>query len=216
MGVVHCMNVGEKLDSFDGLLEKYATSCELVNRPQNLLARIDKSLQRLEIKSKKSVKTKTYPHEKTIDETLSKAEHELSEIETKINPIIEELDSYSKIIKRIELLLTSWKVNRKKYPVVGTPFLNESKGEILSEVDQKFVEIETRFKEIDNISVYGSKILVRINKLAKKLSIKSTDFTTNGINYSVDEKFLDFLEQTLIPIEEASQSKLPNIPTLNN
>jgi V/A-type H+-transporting ATPase subunit I len=73
---------------------------------------------------------------------------------------------------------------------------------LLKEIEQKLVEIETRAKELDNISIRGSKILSRINKLTKKLKIKPVDFTTNGINYSIDEKFLDFIEQTLLPYEE--------------
>jgi vacuolar-type H+-ATPase subunit I/STV1 len=209
MGVVHCINVDEKLDSFDGLLEKYATSCELVNRPQNILVGIEKNLQRLEIEPKKSIKIKAFSHGKTIDETLSKAENELSEIETSVALLAEPLDSYSKIIRKIDLLLTSWKINRKKLPFSGKPIPKESIGEVLQEAEQKIFEIETRFKEIDTISIRGSKILTRIDKLAKKLKIKPTDYPTNEVHYSVDEKFLDFIEQTLLPFEKKSRTKKP-------
>jgi vacuolar-type H+-ATPase subunit I/STV1 len=203
------MNVDEKLDSFDGLLEKYATSCELVNRPQTILAGIEKNLQHLEIEPKKSIKTKTFPHGKTMDETLSKAENELSEIETIITPIVETLTSYSKIIRKIDMMLTSWKINRKKFPVAGDTFPKGSTRELLQEAEQKLVEIESRVKELDNISIRGSKIFSRINKLEKKLKIKPTDFPKNGISYSVDEKFLDFIEQTLLPYEENIRIQKP-------
>jgi len=203
------MNVDEKLDSYDGLLEKYATSCELVNRPQTILARIEKNLQQLEIEPKKHIEIKAFHHEKTIDETLDKVETELSKIEANINSFIEMLDSYSKIIRKIDMLLTSWKINRKKFPVNGETFLKESSEELLRDAENKLSEIEFRVKEIDIIYVRGSKILDKINKLVKKLKIKSTDFPTNKIKYSIDEKFLDFIELTLRNFEEKSQK--PNL-----
>ena len=207
MGVVHCMNVDEKLDSFDGLLEQYATSCEVVNRPANILAMINRTLKGLEIESNNFIETTPSPHEKTMEKTLSKTETDLSEIEMKVKPLIENLVSYSKIIRRIDLLLISLKINRKKIPIDGKYFPEEPVESLLQEAEIKLVEIETRFKEINNISVRGSKLLIRINKLVKNIKTRSSDFPTNAIICSVDEKFLDFIEQTLVTFEEQSQTK---------
>ena len=218
LGVVQCMNVDEKLDSFDGLLEQYATSCELVNRPQSLFARIEKNLLHLEIEQIKSKKIRAFPHEKTIDETLSKAENELSEIEIITNHLAESLDSYSKIMRKIDMLLASWKINRKKIPIATITLPKESQIEILKEIELKLVKIETRIKELNNISSRIPKILAKINILIKNLKIKPTGFSTNGINYSLDEKFLDFIEQTILPYEEnirtQKTSKFSNVKQL--
>ena len=218
LGVVQCMNVDEKLDSFDGLLEQYATSCELVNRPRSLFARIEKNLQHLEIKQTKSKKIRAFPHEKTIDETLSKAENELSEIEITTNHLAESLDSYSKIMRKIDMLLASWKINRKKIPIATITLPKESQTEILKEAELTLVKIETRIKELNNISSRIPKILTKINILIKNLKIKPTGFSTNGINYSLDEKFLDFIEQTILPYEEnirtQKTSKFSNVKQL--
>jgi len=210
LGVVQCMNVAEKLDSFDGLLEQYATSCELVNRPQSLFARIEKNLQHLEIEQTKSKKIRTFPHEKTIDETLSKAENELSEIEITTNHLAESLDSYSKIIRKIDMLLVSWKINRKKIQIATITLPKESQTEIRKETELKLVKIETSIKELNNISSRIPKILTKINILIKNLKIKPTGFPTNGINYSLDEKFLDFIEQTILPYEENMRTQKPS------
>ena len=208
MGVVHCMNVDEKLDSYDGLLEQYATSCELVNRPQSLLSRIEKNLRNLKTEEIKIVPTKSFHHGKTIDETLTKVDKELVEIETVIDPLISSLDSFSKIIRKIDMLLISWKVNRKKYPLSGS-ISEETKEGIVKNIEQKLDQIEARRNELDTSSIRGSKILTRINKLIKKLKIKSTDFTKKGINYTVDEKFLNFIDQNLITIENNVEAKKP-------
>ncbi len=106
------------------------------------------------------------------------------------------------------MLLVSWKINRKKFPINGENYLKESSEQILHTAEKKLSEIEFRMKEIDIISSRGSKILTEINKLIKKFKIKSTDFPTNGIKYSIDEKFLDFIELTLKNFEEKSQLQL--------
>lgn|GEM_PF-3099589 len=208
LGIVHCINIDEKLESYGGLLDQYATSCELVNRPQNLLTIIEKNLRLLEIEPKKHTEKKGYHHENTIDETLDKVETELSLIEAKTTSFIEPLATYSKIIRKIDLLLTSWKINRKKFAVNGENYLKESPEDILNSAEKRLSEIEFRMKEIEVVSLRAPKILIEINKLVKKLKIKSSDFPTNGIKYSIDEKFLDFIELTLKNFEEKSQSKL--------
>ena len=200
------MNVDEKLDSYEGLLDQYALSCEVVNRPSNILARIDRILHGLELEKKNWIETEPFPHEQTIEETLAKAEKELSEIETASKPLIENLISYTKIIRKIDLLLAAWKINRKRIPIDSKPFLQETKGEMLPEAEQKLVEIEARFREISDIKVRGTKILTRINALSKKLKIKPTDFPTNGVACSVDEKFLEFIERTLADFEEKTET----------
>ena len=206
MGVVHCMNVDEKLESFDGLLEQYALSCEVVNRPSGLIGRIDRILQGLEYEVKGRIDVEPFPHEKTIEETLTKVEKELTEIEGNTKSLIETLSSYSKIIRRIDQLLASWKIDRKKILVNGKA-LPESKGDMLQEAEQKLTEIEMRFKEIDNVLIRSSKLNSRIDNFIKKLKISSKDFPTNEISCSVNEKFLDFIEQTLLSFEEKMETQ---------
>ena len=126
MGVVHCMNVDEKLDTFDGLLEQHALSCEIANQPSSILARIDRNLMALEHDPKELIETKPFPHEKTIDNSLARAEKELDEIEKNVKLFVEELASYRKIIRKIDLLLGSWKIDRKKVSIEDKPFATTS------------------------------------------------------------------------------------------
>jgi vacuolar-type H+-ATPase subunit I/STV1 len=210
LGSIHCINVDEKIDTYNGLLEEKVLKCEVANLPSNLLARIERTLQGLELEQKEQINIESFSHEKTIEETLTKAENELSNIENDMKPYIETLISYTKIIRKIDLLLTSWKIDRKKMLVDRKNLPKESAGEILKETEQKLAEIETRFKEISNVSARSSKILSRISKLGKLQRMRSTDFPTNGIQCSVDEKFLDFVEQTLTALEEKSETLTPS------
>ena len=206
IGVVHCMNIDEKLDSYEGLLEQYTLSCEVVNRPANLFARIDRNLQNLEVKPKGSIDAEPFPHAKTIEETLTKVENELTEIEGNIKPLVDALASYSKIIRRIDLLLASWKINIKRLAVDGK-LLHESKSEMVQEADQKLFELETRFSEIESLMKRSSKITSKIDNVIKKLKINSKEFPNNGISCSVNEKFMDFMEQTLLYLEEKIETQ---------
>jgi vacuolar-type H+-ATPase subunit I/STV1 len=206
IGVVHCMNIDEKLDSYEGLLEQYTLSCEVVNRPANLFARIDRNLQNLEVKPKGSIDAEPFPHAKTIEETLTKVENELTEIEGNIKPLVDALASYSKIIRRIDLLLASWKINIKRLAVDGK-LLHESKSEMVQEADQKLFELETRFSEIESLMKRSSKITSKIDNVIKKLKINSKEFPNNGISCSVNEKFMDFMEQTLLSLEEKIETQ---------
>jgi vacuolar-type H+-ATPase subunit I/STV1 len=206
IGVVHCMNIDEKLDSYEGLLEQYTLSCEVVNRPANLFARIDRNLQNLEVKPKGSIDAEPFPHAKTIEETLTKVENELTEIEGNIKPLVDALASYSKIIRRIDLLLASWKINIKRLAVDGK-LLHESKSEMVQEADQKLFELETRFSEIESLLKRSSKITSKIDNVIKKLKINSKEFPNNGISCSVNEKFMDFMEQTLLSLEEKIETQ---------
>jgi vacuolar-type H+-ATPase subunit I/STV1 len=206
IGVVHCMNIDEKLDSYEGLLEQYTLSCEVVNRPANLFARIDRNLQNLEVKPKGSIDAEPFPHAKTIEETLTKVENELTEIEGNIKPLVDALTSYSKIIRRIDLLLASWKINIKRLAVDGK-LLHESKSEMVQEADQKLFELETRFSEIESLLKRSSKITSKIDNVIKKLKINSKEFPNNGISCSVNEKFMDFMEQTLLSLEEKIETQ---------
>jgi vacuolar-type H+-ATPase subunit I/STV1 len=206
MGVVHCMNVDEKLDTYEGLLGQYALSCEVVNRPSDLFARIDRNLQDLEVKPKGSIDAEPFPHAKTIEETLTKVENELTEIEGNIKPLVDALASYSKIIRRIDLLLASWKINIKRLAVDGK-LLHESKSEMVQEADQKLFELETRFSEIESLLKRSSKITSKIDNVIKKLKINSKEFPNNGISCSVNEKFMDFMEQTLLSLEEKIETQ---------
>jgi vacuolar-type H+-ATPase subunit I/STV1 len=206
IGVVHFMNIDEKLDSYEGLLEQYTLSCEVVNRPANLFARIDRNLQNLEVKPKGSIDAEPFPHAKTIEETLTKVENELTEIEGNIKPLVDALASYSKIIRRIDLLLASWKINIKRLAVDGK-LLHESKSEMVQEADQKLFELETRFSEIESLLKRSSKITSKIDNVIKKLKINSKEFPNNGISCSVNEKFMDFMEQTLLSLEEKIETQ---------
>ena len=206
MGVVHCINIDEKLDTYEGLLEQYALSCEVVNRPANLFARIDRNLQDLEVKPKGSIDAEPFPHAKTIEETLTKVENELTEIEGNIKPLVDALASYSKIIRRIDLLLASWKIDGKKLVVDGQ-LLHESKSQMFQEAEQKLSELETRFREIESVLKRSSKIKSKIDSVIKKIKINSKEFPNNGILCSVNEKFMDFMEQTLFFLEEKIETQ---------
>jgi vacuolar-type H+-ATPase subunit I/STV1 len=205
MGVVHCMNVNDKLESFNGLLEQYAISGELVNRPSNIFARIDRTLQGLELEPQELIDTEPLPHEKTIEETLTKAEQELSQIETHSKLLIETLILYSRIIRRSDQMLSAWKINSKKL-YESTSFPEASAGEMLQEAEQKLSDIEGRFKEIVDISARSSNILSRIDKLSKNLKMKSIDVPLENISCSLGEKFLGFIERTLLTLEESSET----------
>ncbi|TRO50802.1 hypothetical protein E2P63_05715 [Candidatus Bathyarchaeota archaeon] len=206
MGVVHCMNVDEKLGTYDGLLEQYSFSCETVNRPSDLFARIDRDLHDLEFKPKGSIDAEPFPHEKTIEETLTKVQNELTEIEGNIKPLVDALASCSKIIRRIDLLLASWKIDGKKF-VVDLQLIPESKTKMLQGAEQKLTEFETRFREIDSVLTRSLNINSKINSLIKKLKINSKEFPKNEILCSVNEKFMDFMEQTLLSLEEKIETQ---------
>ena len=207
MGVVHCMNVDEKLDRFDGLLEQYAFSCDVANQPSTLLARIARILQTLEHDPKELIQTKPFPHEKTIEKSLARAENELDEIEKSVKPFIERLASFLKITRRIDLLLTSWKIDRKKIPTESQSFSTESEDRMLGATEEKLSELESRFVEISNILVRASKLISRTKVLIRNLKINPKEFPTNGISCSVNEKFLDFVEQTLLNFEERVETQ---------
>lgn len=178
--------------------------------PLNLFTRIEHILQGLELEQKESPKIEPFPHEKTMDETIAKVENELSFIENDVSQQVEMLVSFKKIIRKIDAMLASWKINGKKLLVDTISFPEQSADIFLDEAERKLGEIDKRFTEIENISTRSLRINKRINKIGKSMRLGSDVFSANGTQCAVDEKFLDVVEQKLTGMEERSEALTPS------
>jgi len=206
MGVAHCIDVHDELELFDGLLEQFEVPCEIVNRPSNILKRVDQILEGLEIKPEELIDGELLPTEKTIEEILTEVEQKLSEIEGRSKPLIETLISSSNLIRKIDQMLSAWKIHPKKLLVENTSLPEESTEEVLLKAEQKLSDIERRFKEMVEISARCSIVLSEISQLSKSLKVKITEVPIGEVSFPPDEKFLEFVERTLLEIDESSKT----------
>jgi V/A-type H+-transporting ATPase subunit I len=206
MGVAHCIDVHDELELFDGLLEQYEVPCEIVTRPSNILTRVDRILEGLELKPEELTDRETHPPEKTIEEILTEGEQKLSEIEGRSKPLIETLISSSEIIRKIDEMLSAWKIHPKRLLAENTSLSEELAEEMLLKAEQKLSDIERRFKEIVEISARCSIILSEIAHLSKSLKVKITEAPIGKGSFPPDEKFLEFVERTLLEIDESSKT----------
>src|SRR4030066_1978737 len=69
LGVAHCMSVNDELETFAGLLERYEVPCEVISR-SNILARLDRIIEGLELKPEERISKNPLLHEKTLEEML--------------------------------------------------------------------------------------------------------------------------------------------------
>ena len=114
MGVAHCIDVHDELELFDGLLEQYEVPCEVVTRPSNIITRVDRILEGLELKPEQLTDREPLTSDKTIEEILTGGEQKLSEIERRSKPLIETLIAYSNIIRKIDQMLDAWKIHPER------------------------------------------------------------------------------------------------------
>ena len=204
LGVAHYMSVDDELKTFAGLLERYEIPCEVTAR-SNILTRVDRILEGLELNPEELISKKPLPHEKTLEKMLVESEQKLSEIEGRSRPLVEALVKSSNVIKKIDQTLRAWKMLPKKMLVDAAPISSESAEAVLLEVEHRLSDVEKRFNEIDKISAKSTTILTKIEHLRKKLRIKITEVSIEKVALSQDEKFLEFLERTLSEIDESSK-----------
>ena len=206
MGVAHCIDVHDELELFEGLLEQYEVPCEVVNRPSNIITRVDRVLEGLELKPEELTDREPLPPKKTIEEILTEGEQKLSEIESRSKPLIETLISSSNIIRKIDQMLDAWKIHPERLLAENASLPEESAGEILLKAEQKLSDIERRFKEIVEVSTRCSFILSEIARLSKSLKVKITEVPIGKVPFPPDEKILEFVERTLLEIDESSKT----------
>ncbi|MEX2738497.1 MAG: hypothetical protein Q6356_005450, partial [Candidatus Wukongarchaeota archaeon] len=205
MGVAHCIDVRDELELFDGFLEQYEVPCEVVTRPSNIITRVDRVLEGLELKPEELIDREPLPSEKTIEEILTEGEQKLSEIEGRSKPLIETLISSSNIIRKIDQMLNAWKIHPERPLAENTSLPEESAEEELQKAEQKLSDIERRFKEIVEVSARCSIILSEIAHLSKSLKVKITEVPIGKVPFPPDEKFLEFVERALLEIDESSK-----------
>ncbi|MHA2230995.1 MAG: V-type ATPase 116kDa subunit family protein [Candidatus Hodarchaeales archaeon] len=206
IGVAQYIDVHDELELFDGLLEQYEVPDELVIRPSNILARVDHTLEGLELKPEEIVDREPLPPEKTMEEILTEVEQKLSEIEGRSKPFIETFISSANIVRKIDHMLSAWKINPKKLLVENKSFPKELTKEMFLEAEQKLSDIERRFKEIVEISARCSTILSEIEHLSKRLKVKIKEGTIGKTPFPPDEINLEFVERTLLEIDESSKT----------
>jgi len=206
MGVAHFIDMHEKLESFDGLLEQNEVPCELVPRPSNILTRVNRILKELEISPEELIARESLLPEKTVEEILTEGEQKLSEIESRSKPLIEILISYSNIIRKIDDILDVWKIHPKKSLAKNEYLPEESTEEMLLRAERKLSDIEARFKEIVEISARCSIILSEVDHLSRNLNSKITEVPIGKVPFPPDEKLLEFTERTLLEIDESSKT----------
>ena len=205
MGVAHCIDVHDELELFGGLLEQYEVPCEVVTQPSNIITRVDRALEGLELKPEELINREPLAPDKTIEVILTEGEQKLSEIEERSEPLIETLIAYSNIIRKIDQMLDTWKIHHERPFAENISLLEESAGEMLLKAEQKLSDIERRFKEIVEVSARCSIILSEIAHLSKSLKVKITEVPIGKVPFPPDEKLLDFSERTLLEIDESSK-----------
>ena len=212
LGLAHCMSVDDELKTFAGLLERYEVPCEVTSR-SNILARVDRILEGLELKSEERISKNPLLHEKTLEEMLVESEQKLAEIEGRSKPLVEALIKSSSIIRKIDQTLSAWKIHPQKLLVENALFSAESAEAMLLETEYRLSDIEKRFTEIDKISAKSANVLSKIENLRKKLKVKIKEVPIEKVAFPQDEKFLEFLERTLSEIDESS--KMARIDTFH-
>jgi len=203
MGVAHCIDVRDELELFDGLLEQYEVPCEIVTRPANIRTRVDRILEGLELKPEELSDSESLPPEKTIEEILTEGEQKLSEIEGRSKPLIETFISSSNLIRKIDQMLSAWKIHPKKLLAENASSPEELTEEMLLKAEQKLSDIERRFKEMVEVSARCSIILSEIAQLSKSLKVRITEVPIGKVLFPPAEKFLEFIERTLLEIESS-------------
>lgn len=200
IGVAHAINVNRERESFEGLLEEYVVPCEVVAQCSDILARVDFQLGKLEQKPEELRVKPALPSMPTLKEILYYMEKKLSETEDKARPFIENITSLSNLVRKIDQTQITWKINLKKKNIKNSSSPEKSSQETLLFAEQRLIELERRFKEIDTASTRCSNVLSRISQFSKGLKLKNKEVPIQKAPFPPSEKIFAFIEARLSEI----------------
>jgi V/A-type H+-transporting ATPase subunit I len=206
MGIAHTIDVHDELELCEGLLEQYEVPSEVCTQESNLLTRVDRLLQELELKPVELIDKEPLSPDKTLKEILTDAQEKLSELEDRSKPFIEAINSSSNIVRKIDQTFSAWKIHPKKLLVGNISLPKESLGQLLLEAEHKLSDIERRFKEITNTSSRCLSILLKIDQISKGSKFKAKESPIEKVPFPPDEEFLRFIERTLREIAQNSKT----------
>src|SRR3989304_5013923 len=198
-------------ESFEGLLEEYVVPCEIAAQYLDILTRVNRKLEELELKPEELIDKAPLPSKTTLKEILDEMEQKLSEIESRSKPFIETMNLSTALARKIDQRLHSWKINPRKLVIKNNiSFSEKSPQEMLLEAEQKLPEIGSRLEEIDKTSARCSSILSRIERLSKTFKVKTKEIAVQEVPFPPDEKFLAFIELRLSEIGKPLTVNKPN------
>src|SRR3989304_47684 len=197
-------------ESFEGLLEEYVVPCEITAQYLDILTRVNRKLEELELKPEELIDKAPLPSKTTLKEILDKMEQKLSEIESRSKPFIETMNLSATLARKIDQRLHSWKINPRKLVIKNNiSFSEKSPQNMLSEAERKLSEIESRLEEIGKTSARCSSILSRIERLSKTFKVKMKEAPVQEVPFPPDEKFLAFIELRLSEIGNSLTANKP-------
>ena len=211
MGVAQSIDVNGEKESFEGLLEEYIVPCEITAQSSDILARVNRRLEQLDLKPVDLPEKAPLPPKTTIKEILAEIEKRLSQIEDRSKSFVEASNLASSLSRKIDQKLHALEANRKKHVVKGKlSFSEKSAQEMLSKDEQRLSEIESRLEELDKTSARCSSILSRIEKFNKYLKGKRKVAPPQRIPFPPSEKFLSLAELRLSEIRIPLTETKPN------
>ena len=216
MGVAHSVDANKEKELFEGLLEEYAIPCEITAQLSDILTRVNRRLEELELKPEELTENTPLPSKTTLKEILAEIEQKLSETEERSKPFVESVNLALTLARKIDQKLQGWKIHPKKLVIKDNiSFPDRSPQQLLLEADQKLSEIESRLEEIDKTSERCSSILSRIERLSKTFKVKIQKSSVEKVPFPPDEKFLAFIELRLSEIGKSLTANKPEDSLIN-
>jgi V/A-type H+/Na+-transporting ATPase subunit I len=216
IGVAHSVDVKCEIESYEGFLEEYIVPCEITNQYTDLLARVNRRLEQLELKPEELTEKPPLPAETTLKGILAEMEERLSKIEHHSNPFVETINVASTLTRKIDQKLKLLKISPKK-PVIrsNTSFSEKFLQKMLSDAEQSLCDIESRLEEIDKTSNKCSSLLSKIDPLSRNLKVKAKEVPVQKVSFPPSDEFLAFIDLTLSEIENSLKVDKPKEALIN-
>jgi len=216
MEIAHFIDVRCEIEAYKELLEEYAVPSEITSKHLDIIARVNRKLEQLELKPEELTEKPPLPSKTTLKEILAEMEQKLSEIEARSRPFVDAINLASTLARSIDQKLHAWKIAPKKLVVKNNiSFSEKSPQDMLSEVERKLFEIERRLEEMDKTSARCSGILSRIVPLSKALKVKMKEVPVQKIPFPPSDESLTFIEIGLSEIENSLKADKPKDSIIN-
>lgn len=211
IGVAQFINVNEEAERFDGLLEEYTLPCEVTVQHSDILRRINRVFEELDLKPEEQVHKTQLLSKASLKEIFDDIERRLSEIEKQSKPLGDTKNLGMNLERKIDQKLQTWKVNLKKIGVKrNTGFSEKPSQAVFEEAERKFSEIETRLNELNRTYAACSNMLSRIDRLEKTHHIKMKEPPVKEPPFPPDAKSLAFIELILSEVEKSLSTNVCN------
>ncbi|MEM2112477.1 MAG: hypothetical protein QXX08_11480, partial [Candidatus Bathyarchaeia archaeon] len=183
---------------YEGLLEEYSVQCEIVSKNSDILMRVNRILEELEIEPLILPEKPSIPYKSTLKEILGDIEQKLVEVEARSKPFTETISLANTLTRKIDHKLHTWNMRFKiKVNKNNIDFYGKSPKEMLLEVERQLAEIDAQMEKIAATSTRCARIISRIEQLTNNLKVATKHLSTQKISVQIDELFLSFIEMKL-------------------